>query len=95
MPGTRRLVLGPDPDMNDERSYRINSPKPWNYTIGLGGGSNCCFSQTPRLHLLWLSEQLKQATTSEGRKALLKTMARTVLGKNRYEALKSRIRKSA
>lgn len=24
--------------------------KPWNYTIGLGGGTNCWFGQSPRLH---------------------------------------------
>jgi choline dehydrogenase-like flavoprotein len=24
--------------------------KPWNYTIGLGGGTNCWFGQAPRLH---------------------------------------------
>nr|ABD74941.1 putative 2-keto-gluconate dehydrogenase subunit [Sinorhizobium fredii] len=29
----------------------INFSKSWNYTIGLGGGSNCCFSQAPRPHL--------------------------------------------
>lgn len=31
-------------------TYRSSSNKPWNYTIGLGGGTNCWFAQTPRLH---------------------------------------------
>ena len=30
--------------------HRSDSDKPWNYTIGLGGGTNCWFAQTPRLH---------------------------------------------
>ncbi|WP_230279796.1 GMC oxidoreductase [Croceicoccus sp. Ery15] len=31
-------------------TYSTNSKKSWNYTIGLGGGTNCWFAQTPRLH---------------------------------------------
>jgi choline dehydrogenase-like flavoprotein len=27
-----------------------NLAKPWNFTIGLGGGTNCWFGHTPRLH---------------------------------------------
>ncbi|MGR3198875.1 MAG: GMC oxidoreductase [Paracoccus sp. (in: a-proteobacteria)] len=34
----------------DTSTYRSNSSKPWNFTIGLGGGTNCWFAQTPRLH---------------------------------------------
>lgn len=34
----------------DDTTYSSNSNKPWNYTIGLGGGTNCWFAQTPRLH---------------------------------------------
>lgn len=34
----------------DDSTYTSNSDKPWNYTIGLGGGTNCWFAQTPRLH---------------------------------------------
>ncbi|ASY71562.1 phosphoribosyltransferase [Sinorhizobium fredii USDA 205] len=45
--------------------------------------------------MLWLSGQLMQATTSEGRKAMLKAMARTVLGETGYQALKSKMRKPA
>lgn len=31
-------------------TYRSASAKPWNFTIGLGGGTNCWFAQTPRFH---------------------------------------------
>ncbi len=34
----------------DETTYASNSDKPWNYTIGFGGGTNCWYAQTPRLH---------------------------------------------
>ncbi len=27
-----------------------DSSKPWNFTIGLGGGTNCWYAQTPRFH---------------------------------------------
>ncbi|MBI1687012.1 GMC oxidoreductase [Caulobacter hibisci] len=36
--------------IRDEDTYSSNSKKPWNYTIGFGGGTNCWFAQTPRLH---------------------------------------------
>lgn len=37
--------------ISDENTYRTDTPeKPWNFTIGLGGGTNCWFAQTPRLH---------------------------------------------
>lgn len=36
--------------MPDDTTYSSNSDKPWNFTIGLGGGTNCWFAQTPRLH---------------------------------------------
>ncbi|MCC7251286.1 GMC family oxidoreductase [Hyphomicrobium sp.] len=29
---------------------QVPDQKPWNYTIGLGGGTNCWFGQSPRLH---------------------------------------------
>ena len=32
------------------KSYRSQSPKPWNFTLALGGGTNCWFAQTPRMH---------------------------------------------
>lgn len=31
-------------------TYETASDKPWNFTIGLGGGTNCWFAQTPRFH---------------------------------------------
>lgn len=33
-----------------QSTYRSNDSKPWNFTIGLGGGTNCWFAQTPRFH---------------------------------------------
>lgn len=33
-----------------DSTYRNLGEKPWNTTIALGGGMNCWFSQTPRLH---------------------------------------------
>ena len=33
-----------------ESTYDNPGEKPWNTTIALGGGMNCWFSQTPRLH---------------------------------------------
>lgn len=31
-------------------TYTNDSPRPWNFTIGFGGGTNCWFAQTPRFH---------------------------------------------
>jgi len=31
-------------------TYSSTHEKPWNYTIGLGGGTNCWFGQAPRFH---------------------------------------------
>ncbi|MEO0061575.1 MAG: hypothetical protein RLZZ08_135 [Pseudomonadota bacterium] len=31
-------------------TYTNHSPRPWNFTIGFGGGTNCWFAQTPRFH---------------------------------------------
>ncbi|WP_404477814.1 GMC oxidoreductase [Novosphingobium sp. BL-52-GroH] len=31
-------------------TYTNASPRPWNFTIGFGGGTNCWFAQTPRFH---------------------------------------------
>lgn len=33
-----------------EDTFVSRSSKPWNYTIGFGGGTNCWYAQTPRLH---------------------------------------------
>lgn len=34
----------------DDSTYVSASDKNWNFTIGLGGGTNCWYAQTPRLH---------------------------------------------
>jgi choline dehydrogenase-like flavoprotein len=34
----------------DDAHVQPPNQKPWNYTIGLGGGTNCWFGQSPRLH---------------------------------------------
>ncbi|AZB57574.1 GMC family oxidoreductase [Cereibacter sphaeroides] len=63
-PGRRVLVLewgrhsthdwqleeGRNSPVTDSDTYATNSEKPWNFTIGFGGGTNCWFAQTPRLH---------------------------------------------
>lgn len=36
--------------INVEDTFVSRSSKPWNYTIGFGGGTNCWHAQTPRLH---------------------------------------------
>ncbi len=36
--------------IEQESTYLNRGEKPWNMTIGLGGGTNCWYSQTPRLH---------------------------------------------
>ncbi|TIR37610.1 MAG: GMC family oxidoreductase, partial [Mesorhizobium sp.] len=43
----RQLERGPDSNIRDEDTY---SGRPWNYTIGLTGGTNCRFGQTPPFH---------------------------------------------
>jgi choline dehydrogenase-like flavoprotein len=56
------LERGPFLDYPDQIASQQNSPldihdeisvpqgqKPWNYTLGLGGGTNCWFGQTPRM----------------------------------------------
>lgn len=37
-------------DIPQDSTYVNLGEKPWNMTIALGGGMNCWFSQTPRLH---------------------------------------------
>jgi choline dehydrogenase-like flavoprotein len=36
--------------LDHRTTYASESAKPWNFTIGLGGGTNCWFAQTPRFH---------------------------------------------
>lgn len=40
----RSTTIAPD------QTYASKSEKPWNFTVGLGGGTNCWFAQTPRFH---------------------------------------------
>src|SRR5262249_992388 len=63
-PATRVLVLewGANKDHDQQLADQRNSdipasstcqsatPKIWNFTIGYGGGTNCWFGNTPRLH---------------------------------------------
>lgn len=37
-------------DVDHEATFTTRSDKPWNFTIGLGGGTNCWFGQANRLH---------------------------------------------
>lgn len=37
-------------DIHPAGTYTSTSDKPWNFTIGLGGGTNCWYAQTPRFH---------------------------------------------
>lgn len=37
-------------DIAPGATFRTASEKEWNFTIGLGGGTNCWFAQTPRFH---------------------------------------------
>lgn len=37
-------------DIAAQDTFRTTSDKVWNFTIGLGGGTNCWFAQTPRFH---------------------------------------------
>lgn len=46
-----QIESGRNTPINDESTYQTdNSEKPWNFTIGFGGGTNCWFAQTPRMH---------------------------------------------
>lgn len=36
--------------ISNAATFGSNSKKPWDYTIGLGGGTNCWYGQTPRMH---------------------------------------------
>jgi choline dehydrogenase-like flavoprotein len=46
-----QLANGMNSAIAPEATYRREpSHKPWNFTIAVGGGTNCWFGQTPRLH---------------------------------------------
>ena len=50
IPHEQQLLLDRNTDIPSTSTYRSASPKPWNFTIALGGGTNCWFGQTPRFH---------------------------------------------
>lgn len=45
-----QIEQGRHSDTDAGSTYASKSEKPWNFTIGLGGGTNCWFAQTPRFH---------------------------------------------
>ncbi|WP_334656829.1 GMC family oxidoreductase [Sphingomonas panaciterrae] len=45
-----QIAQGRHSDTPDADTYVSDSDKPWKFTIGLGGGTNCWFAQTPRFH---------------------------------------------
>lgn len=45
-----QVETGRNSDIPHAETYATASDKPWNYTVGLGGGMNCWFGQTPRFH---------------------------------------------
>jgi uncharacterized HAD superfamily protein/adenine/guanine phosphoribosyltransferase-like PRPP-binding protein len=61
----------------------------------LSGKPVLCIETQEMISPEWLSTRLTQARTAEGRQAMLKAVARTMLGERGYEALKSRVRKPA
>lgn len=36
--------------INPRKTFTTKTEKHWNFTVGFGGGTNCWFAQTPRLH---------------------------------------------
>lgn len=49
-PHAWQVETGRNSDIHHPDTYASDSEKPWNYTVGLGGGMNCWFGQTPRFH---------------------------------------------
>jgi choline dehydrogenase-like flavoprotein len=45
-----QIEHGRNSDIKPEETFRSADGKEWNFTIGYGGGTNCWFGQTPRLH---------------------------------------------
>jgi choline dehydrogenase-like flavoprotein len=45
-----QIATGRNSDIRPDSTFANLSEKPWNFTIGFGGGTNCWFGQTPRLH---------------------------------------------
>lgn len=45
-----QLNAGSPALIKPESTFTNEGTRPWNFTIGFGGGTNCWFGQTPRLH---------------------------------------------
>lgn len=45
-----QMEMGRNSVIAVEDTFRTESEKVWNYTVALGGGTNCWYAQTPRLH---------------------------------------------
>ncbi|QTH23510.1 GMC family oxidoreductase [Rhizorhabdus wittichii] len=45
-----QVAHGTNSALPADRTYRSDNPKPWHYTVALGGGTNCWFGQAPRFH---------------------------------------------
>lgn len=41
---------GVNSSIDPQTTFRSESPKHWNFTVGFGGGTNCWFGHAPRLH---------------------------------------------
>jgi choline dehydrogenase-like flavoprotein len=49
-PYEEQLAEGRNTDVAAQSTYTSPHDKIWNFTIGFGGGTNCWFGQTPRMH---------------------------------------------
>lgn len=45
-----QMSEGRNSNIKPEDTFVNHGKRPWNFTIGFGGGTNCWFAQTPRLH---------------------------------------------
>jgi len=46
----QQILANKNTDIPSRSTYTSASSKPWNFTIGFGGGTNCWFGQAPRFH---------------------------------------------
>ncbi len=49
-PLAEQRIDGRNSDISPETTFRNEGTKTWNFTIGLGGGTNCWWGLSPRLH---------------------------------------------
>lgn len=45
-----KVARGANSTIPDRTTYRSDSDKPWRFSIAYGGGTNCWYGQTPRMH---------------------------------------------